>query len=276
VDWIGAPDRATRVLLQSDGKIVLAGTATTVYTPSSDDSAMALVRLNADGSLDAGFGTGARAVAEFAPLDFGLAAALQGDGKIVVAGRVSDSRSDDARFGVARFNADGSLDTGFGSAGKVRINELGEAVSMALQPDGRLVFAMARRAPGGSLAFGVARLNADGSVDTGFGAGNGAAMLDVSSGNDAPTAMALQADGRIVVVGSSLNTSTSFDFVVARFLADGLPDTAFGSGGFHSLDFFGGRDGAYDLLVQPDGKLLVSGSAGSGLTTLPMLLRLFP
>jgi len=274
VDWIGAPDRATRVLLQPDGKIVLAGTATTVYTPSTDDSAIALVRLNADGSLDTGFGSGGRAVAELAQLDFGQAAVLQPDGRIVVAGRVSDNRGDDAHLAVARFNADGTLDTTFGSGGTVRHGELADATALALQPDGRLVLALAHT-EAGNTGFGVVRLNADGSVDTAFGAA-GLARLDIGPGIDVPLGLALQADGRIVAVGSALNTATSYDFVVARLLPSGAADTAFGSGGFYSLDFFRGRDGAYDVLVQPDGKVLVGGLAGNGLSTQPLLMRFHP
>lgn len=274
VDWVGAPDRATRVLLQPDGRIVLAGTATTLYTASSDDSAMALVRLNADGSLDSGFGSGGRAVAEFAQLDFGQAAALQPDGRIVVAGRVSQNRGDVSRFGVARFNTDGSLDAGFGSGGTLYIADLPDAQALVLQPDGRLLAALPY-SDASNRVFGLLRLNADGSRDAGFGS-NGLAFSEAGSGADTPSALVLQSDGRIVVVGQTLDTTTSYDAVVARFHADGRLDTGFGSGGLYQLDLFRGRDGASDVLLQPDGRLLVSGSAGSGLTTLPLLVRMVP
>lgn len=275
VDWVGAPDRAARVLLQPDGKIVLAGQTTTVYVPAtgSQDSAMALVRLNADGSLDPTFGSGGRAVTSFGLLEAGQAAALQADGKIVIAGRVADNLAD-SQFGVARFNIDGTPDTSFGGAGQVRYNELADATALALQPDGRLVLALAHR-ESGNTGFGVVRLNADGSADTTFGAA-GLARLEIGPGVDAPLGLALQADGRIVVVGSALNTATSYDFVVARLLPTGAADPGFGTGGIHSLDLFRGRDGAHDVLVQPDGKLLVSGSAGNGLSTLPLLMRFHP
>lgn len=274
VDWIGAPDRATRVLLQPDGKIVLAGTATTVYTPSTDDSAMALERLNADGSLDAGFGTGGRAVAEFAQLDFGQAAALQADGKIVVAGRVSANRADTSRFGAARFNPDGTLDTGFGNGGRVALDTLADAQALLLQPDGRLLLALAQ-SEAGNLAFGLLRLNGDGSRDAGFGS-NGLVLRQIGPGADTPAALVLQADGRIVVVGSALDAATSYDAIVARFLPDGTPDAGFGSGGVYRFDTAQGRDGGYDLVLQPDGKLLMSGSAGNGLAVQPLLVRIVP
>lgn len=277
VDWIGAPDHAHRVLLQPDGKIVLAGIATTLYSATTDDSAMGLVRLNADGSPDAGFGDGGRAVAEFAQLDHGYAAALQADGKLLVAGRVSQDRGDETDVGVARFNPDGTLDTSFGNDGRV-IVDLGpnwdEASALAVQPDGRIVRAVAYSEVG-NFAFGVLRLNADGSRDTGFG-DNGFAFRQIGPGADTPAALVLQADGRIVVAGSALDSATSYDAIVARFLSDGTPDVGFGTGGFYRFDTAQGRDGGYDLLVQPDGKLLMAGSAGNGLSVRPLLVRIVP
>lgn len=270
VDWIGAPDRATRVLLQPDGRIVLAGTATTLYTSSTDDAGFAVVRLNPDGTLDTSFGTGGRAAGEIGQLDFGQAALLQPDGHIVVAGRTSMSRGDDPHFGAVRFRPDGTLDPSFGSGGKVFVAELGEATAMAQQPDGKLVFAVAQRV-GGDFGFGAVRLLADGSADTGFGTG-GLAVRQIVAGQDTPAALALQADGGLVLAGLALSTATSFDFVVTRFGPDGTPDPVFS----FVFDFFAARDGAYDLLVQPDGKVLAAGQAGSGLSVFPMLLRLNP
>ena len=274
VDWIGAPDRATRVLLQPDGRIVLAGFATTVYTGGGDDSAFAAVRLNADGSLDAGFGNGGRAVAEVMLLDFGYAAALQPDGKILVAGRISANRGDSSHFGAVRFNADGSLDSGFGSGGTLYIGEVGEVLSLALQPDGRIVLAI-QHSDNGNLAFGLVRLQADGSVDTGFGAA-GLAFAHLGPGRDSPAALALQADGRIVVAGLTAESNGALNWGVARFEATGTLDTSFGSGGFYAIDFFGGSDGAQDVVIQPDGRILVSGSAANGLSTLPAIVRIHP
>ncbi|MCW5636472.1 MAG: hypothetical protein KIT17_24275, partial [Rubrivivax sp.] len=275
VDWIGAPDHPQRVLLQRDGKIVVAGIATTVYTPTTDDSAFGVARLNADGSLDTGFGTGGRAAVELAQLDFAHAAALQADGKIVIAGRVSRNRGDESDVGVARLNADGTPDAGFGSGGQVLLDlspNWDEAVDLVVQPDGRLLLAVAWSEVG-NFAFGLLRLNADGSRDAAFGS-DGFVFSHFGTGNDTPTALALQADGAIVVAGSTIETATSFDFVVARFRADGAPDPTFAGGGLLRLNLFNGRDGAYDVLVQPDGRLLASGFAGSGLSTLPLLVRL--
>lgn len=277
VDWIGAPDHAHRVLLQPDGKIVLAGIATTLYTSTTDDSAMGLVRLNADGSLDTGFGNGGRAVAEFAQLDFGYAAALQADGKLLVAGRVSQDRGDESDVGVARFNPDGTLDAAFGNGGRVIVDispNWDEASALAVQPDGRIVLAVAY-SEAGNFAFGVLRLNPDGSPDAGFGR-NGFAFRQIGPSADTPAALVLQADGRIVLAGSALDSVTSYDAIVTRFLPDGTPDAGFGTDGIYRFDTAQGRDGGHDLLVQPDGKLLLAGSAANGLSVQPLLVRILP
>lgn len=119
--------------------------------------------------------------------------------------------------------------------------------------------------------FAVVRLNADGTLDTRFGTG-GLAVRQIGTGQDTPAALALQADGGILMAGLWLSTATSFDFVVTRFGPDGTPDPVFS----FVFDFFAARDGAHDLLVQPDGKVLAAGQAGSGLSVFPMLLRLNP
>jgi uncharacterized delta-60 repeat protein len=84
-------------------------------------------------------------------------------------------------------------------------------------------------------------------------------LTSFSSGGDFVKAMLLQADGKIVLVGQSDVFSANADMAVARFLPNGSRDTGFGSDGKQSIDFFGGYDGAYAVVQQPDGKLLVGG-----------------
>jgi uncharacterized delta-60 repeat protein len=277
VDWIGAPDRATRALLQPDGRIVLAGFATTTLTSSSDDTGFALARLNADGTLDSGFGSGGRAAAEIGSIDFGYAAALQSDGKIVVAGRVSYSRGDESDVGVVRFNADGTPDTHFGSNG-TRTFDLStnwdEATAIAVQPDGKLLLAVAY-SDAGNFAFGVLRLTTGGERDATFGS-NGFVSRHIGSGNDSPTAIVLQSDGRILLGGYAVNATTSFDVALARFNTNGTTDSSFGTAGAQVFDLFNSADGANDLLLQSDGRLVAAGSARNGANLLPLLLRLVP
>jgi uncharacterized delta-60 repeat protein len=137
-------DRALAVAVQADGKVVAAG-----FSSNGANDDFAVVRYNANGSLDTTFGTGGK---ETIPLgsadDVAFAVALQPDGKIVLAGK-SEKASAADEIGVVRLNANGSLDPGFGSGGKViaPIGTDGIADSVALQPDGKIVAA-------GSADFG--------------------------------------------------------------------------------------------------------------------------
>ncbi len=112
-DFAGNDDAAFAVVLQSDGKIVVAGEAKT-----SRNQDFALARYNANGSLDATFGTGGKVMTDFnGDDDAAFALVLQPDGKLVAAGEAKTSRNQD--FALARYNANGSLDATFGTGGKV-------------------------------------------------------------------------------------------------------------------------------------------------------------
>jgi uncharacterized delta-60 repeat protein len=276
VDFIGAPDEATRVLLQPDGKLVLAGIATTLLTPTHDDADFGVVRLNADGSLDPGFGIGGRASVHFAGLDFAYAAALQADGAIVVAGRVSDSRADEADIGIARLLADGTLDAAFDGDGRLRLDlspTWDEAIDLAVQSDGRIVVAAAASA-GGNFTYTLLRLLADGSLDPTFGNG-GRVDTDIGARGDTPQALALQADGRIVVAGSA-SSATVNDFGLVRYLSDGTLDAGFGTGGVLLVDFFGALDSANDVRIQSDGAIVAAGFVRNVTTGVTGLVRVLP
>ena len=166
---------ANAIALQGDGKIVAAG--------SVDKSFFALARYNPDGSLDATFGMGGKVITALGPLDsYGFpsfdaqvkAVALQGDGKIVVAGDKFDGGSVDI-FALARYNPDGSLDATFGTGGTVTTivstdssEHNDSANALALQRDGKIVAAGAS-GTGGFTQFALARYNPDGSLDATFG-----------------------------------------------------------------------------------------------------------
>ena len=156
---IGHWDRAPDVAIQNDGKIVVA---------SAVDLAMrhrqlGLARFLPSGELDTGFGDDGTVVTNFAVLG-DAALAIQSDGKIVAACGLDGPR----RFGVARYETDGTLDPGFGDGGKVRTRfpEGAAAHAVLVQPDGKIVV-------GGSSGgdFALARYTTDGSLDAGFGRG---------------------------------------------------------------------------------------------------------
>jgi len=84
-----------------------------------------------------------------------------------------------------------------------------------------------------------------------------------------------QADGKIIIVGNTLNSGMG-DFGVARFTADGQPDATFGTGGTMAIDFFGDYDAAQAVAIQPDGGIVVGGSAIDGARVGAALVRLLP
>jgi uncharacterized delta-60 repeat protein len=249
IDWDG-PDLANDVLIQPDGKIVTAGTGRL-----SEDFVVS--RLNADGSLDASFGTGGRSAADLGGFEEGQAAALQADGKIIVVG--STTSVGNSNSGVARFNPDGSLDTSFDGDGMRAFDDRG-ADSMRdvlVQPDGKIVLVGTAGDPAFVL---VARLNADGSVDPTFNI----APVDLG-GTDVGWAAALQLDGKIAVAATTTTGATT-NVAMVRLNANGSPDLSFDANGNRTLDYGGSLNLAVrDIAVQPDGKYVLAGTGSNNL-----------
>jgi uncharacterized delta-60 repeat protein len=249
-DFGGDYDIANAVALQPDGRIVVAGTE---GASSGIDRDFAVARYNPDGSLDTGFGAGGRVTVSLAagPDDpFGVV--VQPDGRIVVAGIAAGD------FGVLRLNADGTFDASFGSGGSVRTDVAPQDYvrAVVVQPDGRIVVG-GGSGSGASGTFSLVRHLTDGSLDPTFGPG-GVVRTDVAPGLEFIYAMARQPDGRIVVTGPV----TALDFAVARYEPDGDLDPTFGFGGIVLTDFAGGFDIPSAIAVQPDGRIVVAGSAG--------------
>jgi len=256
---IGAQARA--MAMQPDGKIVAAGFA---YSPSVG-GIFALARYNADGSLDSSFGSGGTVTTNLpGDLDEAHAVMIQSDGKIVAAGQTlyMFGNSD---FAVTRYNVDGSLDSSFGSGGKVTTDLFGGSIESAqavvIQPDDKIVAAGVVARPGSNLDFALTRYNADGSLDPMFGEG-GKVTTDFAGGVDFATALALQSNGRIVAAGAGQNAfSGTDDFALVRYNADGGLDSNFGTGGRVTTDFFGNSDFANAIAIQSNGKIVAAGFA---------------
>jgi uncharacterized delta-60 repeat protein len=242
-------EKATGVALQSDGKIVVVGSAL------NDDRDFALARFNPDGSLDASFSGDGKQTTDFGGLDLATGVALQSDGKIVVVG---SSLNDDRDFALARYNTNGSLDTSFSEDGKLTTDFFGTgdgATGVALQGDGKIVAVGRTRFD----AFAIARYDPDGSLDTSF-SGDGKQTTDFAGTGSWATGVALEADGKIVAVGSTLNHDR--DFAVARYNANGALDPSFSGDGRQTSDF-GGSDRANGVVVQADGRIVAVGRGGA-------------
>jgi uncharacterized delta-60 repeat protein len=165
------------VLLQPDGKIVVIAQLTDPATVGD----FGVIRYQASGALDTSFGTGGEARTAFTNFINGPNdAALQPDGKIVVVGDVSSADGTLNEFGVVRFNSNGTLDSTFGTGGKVTTNFVGvqpggvsnPAEAVLIQPDGKiLVGGSASESPRTGTKTALARYNPNGTLDTSFGTG---------------------------------------------------------------------------------------------------------
>jgi uncharacterized delta-60 repeat protein len=185
------------------------------------------------------------------------------DGRIIVLGTVYVNL--ESAYAVAQLTPSGGLDSTFGLGGWASVmigtsHNWGREV--LIQPDGRIVVAGATHS-GQNMDFGVVRLTADGRPDSTFGV-NGTATTPANGLFDMGLGMALQPDGRIVVVGCAYGlASSSDDFGIARFMPDGSLDTSFGSGGMVTTSFGTGYDCATRVVVQPDGGIVVAGFTSS-------------
>ncbi|MEP6646060.1 MAG: T9SS type A sorting domain-containing protein [Saprospiraceae bacterium] len=186
--------------------------------------------------------------------DFIRDGVLQPDGRIVVTGYTGTP----ATIFVMRFLSDGDPDTDFGDNGVVRLNFGGSTSrghAVALQSDGRIVVA-GEYLTGSIYDFCLARLNADGSPDSTFGVA-GKVISDLGTDFEYPNALAIQTDGKIVAAGR-VESKTFSDMAVVRYLSDGQMDPDFGSGGLVVTNFRE-EDEANDVLIQPDGKIVIGG-----------------
>jgi len=254
VSDIDGDDFAQALAIQADGKIVVGGTRT-----NSNGSAFSLVRYNPDGSFDTTFNGNGKRLTRFGGDDLGQGVAIQADGKIVLAGTRTNSTG--SSFALARFNPDGSFDTGFNGNGK-RITDFGAdafARSIALRADGKIVVAGWRARPGGA-DFAVAMYNPDGTPDSWFDH-DGRTLADLG-GEDRGQAVAIQADGKIVAAGTVLNgTASRLGF--ARFRPDGDPDTTLQGTGTVTTSLGSGNGSVQGVAIQSDGKIVVAGTVNS-------------
>ncbi|MCP4349586.1 MAG: hypothetical protein GY795_29245, partial [Desulfobacterales bacterium] len=207
------------LLIQPDEKIVVTGIS---YNGTDND--FAVVRYNTDGSLDTSFGgDGTVTTPVGSGEDMGGFAAVQSDGKIVLAGYSFNGSDDD--FAVVRYNTDGSLDTGFGTGGKLT-TPVGSgddrSYGVCIQSDEKIVIT-GESYNGSNYDFAVARYNSDGTLDTAFGNG-GIVTADTKNADNGIYAAAVQSDGNIVAAGYSISAYAVWnkDFVAARYLSGNI------------------------------------------------------
>jgi uncharacterized delta-60 repeat protein len=317
--FVGGGGGLQGVAVQPDGKIIWVGSQNTPgFTPFGTFS-FAVARFNANGSLDTTFGTGGQASVEFfAPpmqgaQEFARAVLVQPDGKILVAG---SARQGQIRFApiqgaLARFNANGTLDTSFGTGGTVLSSSLPNGITALGQDAAGNIFTLTPSAPspiraefsptgqadtsvtpaaitasshGGSSVFlpsgqfvqangvtvakhdvdvQVQRFNADGSLASASPAFDYSGAAGPDQALDGAGAVAIQANGQAVAGGAHF-LSTSL-FGLARVNPDGTLDAGFGSGGVLTTTF-NGNEAVEAVLIQPDGKIIAAGFSDNNTT----------
>ena len=252
-------DEAYSLVLQPDGKVVLAG-----FSNNSN----ALARYNADGSLDATWGSGGKVTVNQPNGFFSVIndIDIQADGKIVTTGtaftQLADGHND---FFVNRFNTNGSLDASFGTGGwtLTDFNNGSNDDPFDIKVDGAALLVAGLSGTGGTVNFALASYTSNGALDPSFG--NGGKVVSPSAN---PVSIswgaAVQPDGRILVAGETGTNPVVFvpsddpfsDFALARYNADGSPDTTFGTSHAVVPDFV-----AEAAASQPDGKFVTAGHA---------------
>jgi uncharacterized delta-60 repeat protein len=244
---------------QLDDKIVAAG-----YSNNGTDNDFAVVRYNADGSLDNTFGSGGIVTTQVgSDNDNGEAVAIQTDGRIVVAGYSYNGSNYD--FAVVRYNTNGNLDTTFSGDG-IDTFAIGDyddkAMAVGIQTDGKIVVAGSSY-NGTDYEFAIVRLKSDGTFDNTFGTA-GLTTTDFGSYDDIANSLRILPAGNSIVAGRSYN-GTDDDFALASYTPSGTLAISFGTNGMVTTDFGSGSDIAnavFDILNN--NTIVVVGSSENG------------
>lgn len=261
-DIVAEDNEARELVIQPDGKIVVAGLSST----GSIDQ-FALARYDANGVLDNTFGSGGLVVTNVSMGDDVIRGmALQTDGKIVVVGYAGVTNE---YLAIARYDANGILDNTFATNGidsLLIIDNPGDGDrsvpnDVKIQSDGKIVVAGFVKDSGGNLNFAVVRYNTNGTLDTSFGIG-GKQIFFRGTGDSELESLAIQADGKILVVGHYYRGPYR-NFFIARINQFGM-DNSFGINGQSVYAFGYGDDEAWAMTLQTDGSILLAGNVSNG------------
>lgn len=268
IQVVDTRDTLAGVAIDSAGRIVLGGWAVPFDGSGGgsgatiDYSDFAIARLTPEGALDTTFGDNGTVMADFQFNDWTHAVTVDAADRVLLAGGVR-AQFDDTDFAVARFNADGSVDSGFGNGGLAIADITGSydmAVAIALDDDGRIVVGGDTSAE--VFGIGLARFDGDGALDPTFGQGG---MVASEVGPESwLTDLAIDQHGRIVAVGGTTADSLDYDAAVLRYTAHGALDISFGSLGVATTDFDADDDGFNAVAIDAEGRVLAAGYTGWG------------
>jgi uncharacterized delta-60 repeat protein/uncharacterized repeat protein (TIGR01451 family) len=241
------------VILQNDGNIVVAGQTLPGF--------FQIVRYLPSGTLDSSFGTGGVATG---PLGIGTSVVVQPNGQLLVGGFGATYPNN--VFQVTRFNTNGTIDPTYGTAGTVMV-PTGAGYSLRLQADNKAI--LAGQTNGENANYEVARYATTGTVDSSFGSGLGYVTIPVGAGY----AAAIQADGKLLVVGVDNSDSETPNIQLVRYLMDPaiLPTQiitpANGSGILQgTANFTGTAQNPSNVYILLDGAIIGAVATGPGAT----------
>jgi uncharacterized delta-60 repeat protein len=259
---------ASAVLLQPDGRILAAG-----FSSNGTNNNFAIIRCKTNGVLDPSFGNAGQVITSVGTSNaVAQAAAIQSDGKILVAGYGFSGGNED--FALARYKTNGALDSSFGSSGVI-LTGLGsggaKASAVNLQTDGKILLA-GQAQVGSATNFALLRYATNGVLDNSFGS-FGRVTTDFGNGSSAcGYAMALQPDGKILVTGGAALGGVEY-VALARYNTNGTLDSSFGSGGEMITQVGSISDYANAIALQQNGRIIVAGASFQGANNAYAVLR---
>lgn len=264
IDFFGSiNDFSYSTILQPDGKIIVCGRA---FVNGNTNYGFAIARLNSDGSFDLSFSGDGKLIYDFnTGDDLSYKAALQSNGKIVVAGYALNFSNFKQQIALIRIDSTGVVDNTFGVSGEVftEVGPFGDrGLDMIVLPNDKILVA-GRTDNGTDYDYALVKYDSDGNLDLSFG-NSGKVSTDIAGEDDYGNSLAVQNDGKIIVAGYTGDIAAFTQFAMVRYDSLGVVDSGFGVNG-KVVTAFTSRDQNYAICLQADQKILLAGRVYDGL-----------
>jgi uncharacterized delta-60 repeat protein len=249
----GSQVHFSALTIEPGGSVLLAGSS----SRNGAGEPPFVVRLRANGTLDARFEVQASVTEAASPHASVEALAVLPSGKILVGGAF-DRLNGITRRGLVRLFPDGSLDSGFASITPTNQSGLATIAALAVQADGSVVLGGTFGWIGNSMRRGLARLTPDGQLDASFNPRDGAVYQDAAGVHPDVSSLVLEPQGAILAGGKFRQVDGVFRSGVARLRSDGSLDLAFDPGAGANIQ--AGHASVQRLVRQWDGKIILTGT----------------